>query len=179
LESVKRFIESLKITERGSLFTGDKRLCLTVPTLIAYAFKFAPEQRIGKHSIESIYRMGFSDYGAEFAASNENGGLREILESLLNSFTSYGWGRMEILSCDEENLEVSFRVYSSIYGEEYANYFKSEKMRSYPACPYGYAVEGVLSVFSERKGKPGTFFSNELKCIAKGDEYCEFVVKPL
>jgi predicted hydrocarbon binding protein len=179
MENVKRLIESLKITKDGSVFTEEKRLCLTVPSLITYGFKFAPEQKVGRNTIESIYRMGFSDYGEEFAASNKNSGLKETLGSLLNLFTSYGWGRMELLNCDEEKLEVSFRVYSSIYGEEYTGYFKSEKVTSYPACPYGYAVEGVLSAFSKRKDNPTTFFSNEVKCIAKGDEYCEFVVKPL
>lgn len=179
MENIKHLIESLKITKEGSVFTDSKRLCLTVPSLITYGFKFAPEQRVGRNTIESIYRMSFSDYGAEFAAKNENKGLRETLESLLNSFTSYGWGRMEIINCNEEKLEVSFRVYSSIYGEEYSNYFKSEKVPPYPACPYGYAVEGVLDVFSKRKDKQATFFSSEVKCIAKGDEYCEFIVKPL
>ncbi len=178
-ELVKRFIESLRITEDGSLVSDGKRFSFTVPAFLVSSLKLIPEERVGRAVVEPIYRKCYSDYGAELAQENKELSLKETVELLLNSFTCYGWGRGELLHCDEEKLEVSFRVYASVYGEEYANYFKGKGGAPYPVCPYGYAVEGILNVFAERKGEKKTFSSQEVKCVAKGDEYCEFIVKEL
>ncbi|MEM1884939.1 MAG: V4R domain-containing protein, partial [Candidatus Jordarchaeales archaeon] len=101
-------------------------------------------------------------------------GAREALEKYLADNTSTGFGRGELVEFNEQR--VVFRVYGSLYGEEAGNYFKMKGMETEPLCTQGFVAEGILNYFAEKEGKP-LFSSQEVKCRAVGDEYCEFVLE--
>ena len=76
---------------------------------------------------------------------------------------------MRILECDEENLRFVIRLHRNF---ECAP-FKGKRDR-----PTSHLIRGALAgVFKEAYGRE--FKVREVKCIAKGDEYCEFVIEPV
>nr|MDO8079170.1 V4R domain-containing protein [Candidatus Freyarchaeota archaeon] len=169
---VKEFLSSLRITEDGSLLYGDERMVFTNSVLMSIAFVAAPYERFGD-TMTAIYRRSIEKYGRKTAEENEHLGAKNALEHLLKFFAALGWGRPEITEFSESR--VSFKVYSSLYGEEAGNYLRFKGKEPPASCPFGYAVEGVLNYFAEKERKP-SFISQEVKCGAKGDEFCEFIV---
>jgi len=91
-----------------------------------------------------------------------------IREDLL-AFQAYGWGVLEIVKIDLEEPEVIIRLY---------DLFESAHVRGRKDKPHCHFVRGflagLLTVFLNTK-----MIVVELKCIAKGDPYCEFIAKPL
>ena len=60
-----------------------------------------------------------------------------------------------------------------LYGNFECTPFKGKRDR-----PMSHLIRGGLAgVFREAYGRE--FMVREVKCIAKGDEYCEFVIEPM
>jgi predicted hydrocarbon binding protein len=171
-EEIKEFLNSLKISQDGSLLYGNERVVFTPSVLMSIAFTAAPYNKFGD-TMRTVYRRGISKYAREIAKENENLGARGVLEYLLKFFGKLGWGRPEIIEFSDSR--IIFRVYSSLYGKEVGNYLKLMGTQPMATCPYGYAAEGVLNYFAEKEGKP-LYISEEVKCAAKGDDFCEFIV---
>lgn len=79
-----------------------------------------------------------------------------------------GWGKSELVELDEESSSGVFRTSESITAE----YLKGTI--SEPVCHIwrGLTAGGTTSVFEK------DIDWLEVKCIAKGDPYCEFIFKP-
>jgi len=174
IEEVVKLLSKLKPASEGSLMFEEERVILTTATFLVDALKMLPEERFGK-IVETIYHKAFVKYGRWLAEEKEFLGPRGVVEDLLRLFAAYGWGKTELVSFNEETLSVSFRVYASIYGERYRKLSEYKDEAFTPQCPMGYAVEGALSFFAQKKGVPPPV-SEEVKCIARGDPYCEFVI---
>jgi len=116
-----------------------------------------------------LYHIGYS-FG-EIAGEKYMG--KEITEDFIRedllAFQAYGWGIPEILEIDLVEYGVVIRFYD-LFESIHA---KGKKNR--PNCHFvrGH-LAGLFSKFFNRK-----MFAIETKCIAKGDPYCEFVVKPI
>ncbi|MHA1606490.1 MAG: hypothetical protein ACTSWP_02945 [Candidatus Freyarchaeota archaeon] len=173
-DKVKEFFNSLEIKEDGSLIYDDERLVFTPTVLLSVALMAVPLEKFGG-VIQTVYRRGFARYGRALAESREKLGAKGVVEYFLNLLSIMGSGRAELVDFSESR--VSFRMYSSLYGEDVGNYLKAKGLEPRPVCPYGYVVEGILNYFAEKEGKPSTFTSEETKCIANGDEFCEFIIK--
>lgn len=90
----------------------------------------------------------------------------ENLEAVFNKIGSYyarwGWGRVEKVLLREKTGELIIRIHD--------NAFAREQHTQMPSC---FFVKGYLEGLVEKlTGKHVT--SEETKCMAKGDAYCEF-----
>ncbi|MEM4445986.1 MAG: V4R domain-containing protein [Candidatus Jordarchaeales archaeon] len=170
---VREFMKRLKVTVDGSLVADSKRFVFTPGLLVSVAIFAVPVERFGG-SVKPLFRRAFIKYGTRRAMKDEGLGARGALEKYLADNTSTGFGRGELVEFNEQR--VVFRVYGSLYGEEAGNYFKMKGMETEPLCTQGFVAEGILNYFAEKEGKP-LFSSQEVKCRAVGDEYCEFVLE--
>ena len=69
--------------------------------------------------------------------------------------------------------EVTIRVYNSAEYDSYMRVYKKHPGR--PVCKM---IAGILAgAWSEYVGKPCRAL--EVKCLGKGDKYCEFIVEPI
>ena len=95
-------------------------------------------------------------------------GGRDAIEAFLAIHGAAGWFGHEIVKYDEERLEFVIRLHDNFECVP----FKNKKDR-----PMSHLVRGGLAgVFSGIYGRD--FEVEEVKCLAKGDPYCEFVIKP-
>jgi len=91
---------------------------------------------------------------------------RELIESFLVMNTIIGFYRYEIMEYDEEKLKFVIRLHENFE----CRFFMGKKDK-----PMGHMTRGALTaIFNEVYGK--TFEVRETKCVAKGDEYCEFII---
>lgn len=84
-----------------------------------------------------------------------------------NTFTLAGLGKMKVSHWDAEKKEMIYKIENSRIAEEYGN--------------VGRAVDHIARGWFA--GAACIFFGAdvdavETKCIAKGDKYCEFIIKP-
>jgi len=92
---------------------------------------------------------------------------REFLEEDLRSLQAAGWGIAELLDADLDKKFIRVRIYDLYESAAF------EGRSSKPRCHF---IRGYLEgLFSEFLGVE--LESNEVKCIAMGDPYCEFVFK--
>jgi predicted hydrocarbon binding protein len=97
-----------------------------------------------------------SNYGREFYEKN--------FKEILMTYSGSGWGRPELVDLDLKNLRATLRMRDSF---ECASQ-KTEK-------PNSQFLRGdISSLFSVAFKVPVR--CEEAKCIAKGDEFCEFVI---
>ena len=132
-------------------------------------------ERFGSGGEAFLYYIGF-ETGVEYGKSHKEIGLklgivdpikiyRDISASLFNSV---GFGRMKVIKISANPLEATIRVYDS---------FECE-LGLEAGKPYSHLIRGmhagVLTALFNRRMK-----AEETECIAKGDPYCEFKVKPM
>ena len=85
----------------------------------------------------------------------------------VNTLSVAGWGETEIVKLDSKNKVVIFKVTNSVIAEGYGrtDHCVDHFIR-------GSFAGGISVLFGEECD------AIETKCIAKGDSYCEFYVKP-
>ncbi|MEM2928321.1 MAG: V4R domain-containing protein [Nitrososphaerota archaeon] len=128
---------------------------------------------IGEEEAKALLYEAFIDIGRDKAKViyrkwKEKGKL--FLKKLMEFYDSRGcgWFKLENMDIDYEKLEGYIRIKQSFIAEEYE---KSEK----PVCDplAGYFVGLFKEIFKKE------FVCKEIKCIAKGDRYCEFKIKAI
>ncbi len=84
-----------------------------------------------------------------------------------NVFTLAGMGKMKVLNWDSKKTTMRYRSYDSVTAQQYGSVGR-------PVChiPRGWFA-GASCVFFNKDVD-----AVEEKCLAKGDEYCEFIIKP-
>jgi predicted hydrocarbon binding protein len=87
-----------------------------------------------------------------------------FFDKFAHSYSRWGWGRIEKTFLREKTGEFIIRIYD--------NAFAREQHSPMPSCYFikGY-LEGLIETLT---GKHAT--SEETKCMAKGDPYCEFQI---
>lgn len=90
--------------------------------------------------------------------------LRKICNFLISFYESCGWGRGEITSWHPGKGKLTLQIWDNAFAEKNSSNISS--------CYFlkGF-IEGVLEELIGRNVK-----AEELKCISKGDGYCEFVI---
>jgi predicted hydrocarbon binding protein len=85
-----------------------------------------------------------------------------VFDKIARSYARWGWGRIEKALLREKTGEFIIRIYD--------NAFARAQHSQVPSC---YFVKGYLEGLIETlNGRHAT--SEETKCMAKGDPYCEF-----
>jgi len=119
------------------------------------AFLYYIGYEIGKEALKSHYQMSVNKNSEE---------LVRLSEAL---FKAVGWGRLRILEYSSSDC-FAIAIVEKSFECELAG--KTNK-------PYSQFIRGALAGwFSEMTGKKCS--AEETKCIAKGDPYCEFHIKP-
>lgn len=94
----------------------------------------------------------------------ESESLEVVFNKISNHYARLGWGRIEKVFLREKTGELIVRIYD--------NAFAREQHSQVPSC---FFVKGYLEGLTEKlAGKHVT--SEEIKCMAKGDPYCEFQI---
>ena len=103
----------------------------------------------------------------KFKSSYELRG-RELVETFLALQAAAGWFDYEVVSFDEGGPELDIRLYEN---------FECLPLKGKSDKPVSNFVRGALAgVVGEAFERD--FSVNEVRCLAVGDPYCEFVVKP-
>jgi len=122
---------------------------------VSEAFLYYIGYEIGKEALKSHYQMSVNKNSEE---------LVRLSEAL---FKAVGWGRLRILEYSSSDC-FAIAIVEKSFECELAG--KTNK-------PYSQFIRGALAGwFSEMTGKKCS--AEETKCIAKGDPYCEFHIKP-
>jgi len=117
-----------------------------------------------------LYTVG---YGAGLLAYKDHSkiisgpNVQKLAEAL---FQAMGFGRLEIVKLDDERREAVFRVYDSFECELFLG---AGEIR-------GNFIRGIIAGWlAGYWGVTGEFevVAREVKCIAKGDSYCEYVAR--
>ena len=90
-----------------------------------------------------------------------------IIRTYAQMISTRGWGLVEILDVDFENGTMKARVNNPLLGS--ARNLKPEPQDYIPAGVFA----GIMEFITKKK-----LICNEIKCVAKGDSVCEFIVKP-
>ena len=168
-ETVKKLGDiAINGTAHTTLFL-DKRVIMLGVEDVSTMFNWLDETfRTGAHAI--LFNMGEQAGRAAARELNETYGLRgrELVEAFLALHAAAGWFDYEVASFDEEALNFVIRLYDNFECAPFAG----RKKR-----PMSHLVRGGLAgLFSGIYGRD--FKSTEVKCLAKGDPYCEFVLTP-
>ncbi|MEM2929954.1 MAG: V4R domain-containing protein [Thermoproteota archaeon] len=150
------------------LVVGGERVVIFRKRVYEALFKGIRE-KFGTAGEVMLYYVGFnigyktySDY-AGIAGPEKPEAAVELAKTFLRTM---GWGVVDIVKMDLENREVQARVYES---------FECEIGRGGETA-YGHFSRGLVAGFFTQ------VFGREVKavetmCVAKGDPYCEFIVK--
>jgi predicted hydrocarbon binding protein len=126
-------------------------------------------QRFGSNGLMILWHMG------DDAGENEAKLLTRLksvmscperIKIALARLQSLGWGRFELAECDPDGRRIVIRVYDNFedtLAMDLENY-QSSFLRGY--------LVGLVSVLFARACR-----GVEAKCIARGDEFCEFVIR--
>ncbi len=172
-KDIRSFIDGIEITDDGALMFKGRRFVFAPGVLFSVSLMGALVERYSG-ILSPVGRRALVNYGKKLAKEMESLGARGVVEYYLSLEHLMGFGRNELVEFSES--QVVYRIYGSLYGEETGAYFRMKGMEPTAVCNSGYIVEGILNYFAEKEGK-SPFTSEEVKCKAKGDEYCEFVVK--
>ncbi|MEM2940788.1 MAG: 4-vinyl reductase [Thermoproteota archaeon] len=114
----------------------------------------------GKEIGKTIVEMYKKDFGLSKA--------RDVLEMLRARALMFGWARMEIVTFNEVKRRAVIRVFDNWE----CSIFKGSNE------PQSHFIRGILAGFFNAIFGEG-FYAAEVKCIAKGDSYCEFILEKL
>jgi len=89
-----------------------------------------------------------------------------LAKTYVQRFMDAGVGRIEIVDFKPEEAKVRFRVYN--------NFFAQIRRQEWTACSY---IEGLAAGMYEQMSQK-TPKITKLKCIGKGDSYCEWKMVP-
>ncbi len=96
--------------------------------------------------------------------------LHELLRILTARAQSLGWAKVEIVKVNEFTKKIILRVYNNWECE----IIKSWGIKKEPQNTFHRGI--IAGIMKEFHGRD--FEVIETKCIAKGDPYCEFQIKP-
>lgn len=130
------------------------------------------ERVLGKEKMmEVMYQSGFEtgyDFSTAIAGMSELEGV-QILEDYLRIASVRGWGRFTVVKADVDAGEFIIQTHSSIV-EEFPP-------GSGKVCHIWRGIfAGVVQTVLESLDKTGTLESEETRCMADGDPYCEIRV---
>lgn len=151
-------------------FSGIRIMVLTQPAF--GIFVKALRKTLGESGPAILYHMGFvmgkSALKGHSSLPSIRGRLDVAMEVTRQFLRASGIGRVEVLRLDRHSSTARVRVFDNFECELFAG----------SGAPASHFVRGVvagwLSAYMGRELR-----AEETRCIAAGDEFCEFVVEPL
>ena len=141
--------------------TGNKRaIVIDYPGILGTSREL--RRRIGNTARIVLFHIGYEIGKRIFVDYIKDKGLtaEEILNLISKLIIGYGWG------VAEQVKEMTIRVY---------DYWECSAIRGEYKEPQGFILKGLLTgVYESFTGKKVKVI--ETKCVAKGDEYCEFKI---
>ncbi len=166
-------VEVLEFRENKLLFLGVPMI-LTTRKFMA-TIQETMEEILGRRGAMALMERAAHKAAYEFALSQAKSfGLRgeKILRKYLSIASRRGWGRFDIKSIDLESGKCEVEIRNS-YCEEFKRGTESK----------GYvwvgAIRGIMAYCLESMNKSMKLSGRETECIAKGDELCRVVVRPV
>jgi predicted hydrocarbon binding protein len=171
----------LKLVKEGKIeFTQDGKIVafnehiVQLPVRVLNKMFILLKENFGEDKAQEIMKeLGRFHIKQAFQRYTKTLGWKELPKNKIWEFitqitTSLGFGKYEF---EKKNDFYKVSVNRTPLAEEFLlEYGKQEK-------PIDYYVVGILeSMFYSLTGKP--MICEEVKCYAKGDDCCEFVVKP-
>ncbi|MEM5790785.1 MAG: V4R domain-containing protein [Candidatus Aenigmatarchaeota archaeon] len=127
------------------------------------------EKRFGKNGLEEIYNSSKQSFYEickdmrKFSASDKT-----FFDAILSLINHFGFGEVEIVEMKEARVLIQVK---SNFAKEYVKEFGRQK-----AC-VDYLLSGILAGFFSEYFKKD-FDCEEKNCIAKGNAFCNFIIKP-
>jgi len=128
---------------------------------------------LGKKGLKLIYEVGKSGFSDLLERIEKFSSKKEEFQSLwLNVLKLCGIGNLEIIEIDKQNFEAMLQTNKNPFALEYLKKYGKQK-----EC-VDHLTAGIIAEFFSR------FFGKEVECeekscIARGNAYCNFVVKPV
>ncbi|MCP4761247.1 MAG: hypothetical protein GY870_05665 [archaeon] len=169
-----KFLDNIAMPKNGELVIGpDKERILFIEILSLNSMLNSISSVIGRKGLGAImYRMGKESASKNYLRCNK---IEEI-KRLLFGLGFAGWGIFKIINYDqidanEQNNEpILIRVKNSIFTVGLPK-------TDYPTC---YITAGTLhAIFENICEDKKKIIVRETKCASKGDEFCEFIIRPL
>jgi predicted hydrocarbon binding protein len=130
------------------------------------------KKEFGKKGLKLIYETGKVGFNDLLRKIEKFTSKKEELQSLwLSIFKICGIGNLEIIEIDREKFRAILQTNKNPFAREYLKEYGKQKEG------VDYLTAGIIAGFFSR------FFEKEVECeekscIAKGNVYCSFVVKP-
>ncbi|WP_324735545.1 ATPase domain-containing protein [Thermococcus sp. SY098] len=162
-ETVERLKESLFLDEEGMLWAGNERVQLveenSEATLIEGLFEYLGEEE-AKRFLYFWGRKSFQEIGKIYAKVHKS--LRHVLEKIFDETKISGGGMLEILQFSNDMIVIKGK-----------NLFP--RMPNFGSQVHLHYAGALAQIVEEISGSE--WEGHEVKCEAKGDSYCEFVIK--
>jgi predicted hydrocarbon binding protein len=127
--------------------------------------KFVEHAKVYRQ-LKDVISMDISSLSKKIGAGSEG-----IIKTTQDIFDIYGLGKMTIALLDNPKKQAVVRISNSSIAEAYIH--KNKKRSSKPVCAITSAV--IAGIFSYLFGKKVDAI--EEKCKAKGNDFCEFIIK--
>ncbi|NJE07357.1 hypothetical protein E3E31_02190 [Thermococcus sp. M39] len=162
-ESVERLKESLFLDEKGMLWAGNERIQVigesSESMLIESLFEYFGEEE-AKKFLYFWGRKEFQGVGKIYMKVHKT--LKEVLERIFNETKISGGGVLEILQFSNDVIVIKGK-----------NLFP--RMTNFGTHVHLHYAGSFAQIIEEVSGEE--WEAHEIKCEAKGDAYCEFVIK--
>ncbi|MBO8173627.1 MAG: hypothetical protein H0Z18_00050 [Thermococcus sp.] len=162
-ETVQGLKESLFLDEEGMLWAGNERIQVigesSEAMLIESLFEYFGEEE-AKKFLYFWGRKEFQGIGRIYMKVHKT--LKEALEKIFNETKISGGGILEILQFSDDVIVIKGK-----------NLFP--RMPNFGTQVHPHYAGALAQIIEEIAG--GEWEGHEIKCEAKGDTYCEFVVK--
>ena len=129
-------------------------------------------ERLGSGGEAMLYHLGL-EVGREWVSyittrAEEIGAerLEDIAYLACSIFTSLGFGQLEIIKLSKEPPYIKLRIYNSIE----CTLVRRKREKPFSQFIRG-AITGVSNIILNTE-----MFAREIKCVTKGDPYCEFEI---
>ncbi len=165
----------LKFTNEGGLMMLNIRARLIALFCLVHLQRSLEEELGRRKAMSLIYGNGYFIGSQAWDLTANKLGMKkklsdiELLKYNFGQSEFGGLGKFKIKKIDIKN-KIAIIHMNSIFAKEYVRIFGLNKY------PVDFTVCGTLSVFLERICND-KFVCYETKCISKGDNFCEFVVK--
>ncbi len=170
MEEFNRLKQHLKMPERGVIELLGKRIVINETNFDGQFFKSVIERYGYEKAGKIIYSQGKARGRAvveEFMRQFKPASLSEAVPIYTRFNTLRGYGQF-IGELDEENNIIRIKQFNP----PICSYFKNFKR------PTGFGISGAITgLYETLTGQKCV--TEEVKCVAKGDEYCEYITKPI
>ena len=174
-------MEKFSELKRRLEMTNDHRLMLeSVPMVLMPRWFFGAimrclEETAGKETAQKVYYDAAFEGAYKWGQAQVEKGLkgREIMEQYLGSLSIRGWGGFEIIEMDIDQGRGIFRLHNSATAQELGQ-GTADVCYQMPG-----AMVGAFQLILDKAGIDLKVEGREVKCLAQGDSYCEYVVAPV